>query len=479
MSDNEKLEKLVADFASFVGKENVSGKIFERIAYGQDAMALDVMPDKIPLAVVKPGSAQQVSKVLEYCNNHKIPVIVHGSGSVFKGGAHPKRPGSITLDTARLNSFEMFEDDMYCEVGAGVNQLDLEEMLAKRGYFLTMNVGNKYGATIGGAVAVNTIGHMNDVCVGKISDYVMGVEAVLPNGAIIETGTKSLRRPAGVDFTRFFAGMEGLFGVITKIRLRLVPMPKMAYVVGFFKECEDAAHAIQRIYKEKLPPPLYGELLAKNTAVPAFRTRGLGTPPGDMVLITTMGHTQADADWQAEEIFRVFKAENAIEAHIVTSEEERVALWECRDFIDMMFQREEGEPKKAFAGGFECGVPLTRLADFFTYIRSLPPAYPVLSELGEPWFYGHIGPSGPHVIINLPTGIPMEKVEQGQKECLQLERELTVKWGGIGGEVGQMATRLPAFREKYGEAAYQMLVNVKRVIDPNNILNPGNLEGEL
>jgi glycolate oxidase len=460
-----------------IGRENVSGNLFDRIAYGADAQGPDIKKEKIPLAVVRPGSASETSRILEYANRKLIPVIIHGTGSVFKGGAHPKRPGSIVLNTARMKTLEIREGDYYFEAGAGVTQIDLERELAIRGYLLPMNTGSKYSATIGGAVAVNTIGHMVDAAVGKIIDYVMGVEAVLPGGAIIETGTKSIRRPAGLDLTRFFVGSEGLFGVITKVRIRLLPMPKKAYVVGFFKDVEQVAHAFMRIYKEKLPPPLYGELLGENTAVGAFKARGLGAPKGNMGLATTMGHTQKDADWQAEQILKVFLDEDAIEAHVVASEKEQNDLWEARDFILNMYQRELGEPKKARGGGFEMGVPLSRLAEFFQYIKSRPPEYPALSQ-AEIMFYGHIGACGPHVIWRLPVGAPLETVNQCVKESRKLEQEITVKWEGIGGEVGQMASRLSAWRRKYGEEAYRVALAIKKAFDPNNILNPGNLEGE-
>lgn len=468
---------VVSDLQGLVGKSQVSGNIFERVAYGQDAIAADLPVEKIPVAVTKPTSKEDVSKILRYANDHKIPVYVHGSGTSFKGSAWPKRSQSIVLDMGHLNTLEFNEDDYYFEVGAGVNQYFLERALEKKGYLLPMNVGSKHGSTIGGAIAVNTIGHMVDACIGKIIDYVMGVEVVLPNGKIIETGTKSIRRPAGIDLTRFFVGSEGLFGVITKMRIRLVAMPKKAYVAGFFSKPEEIARAFMRLYKDGLPAPLYGELLGKNTAAAAFKERGLGEPPGDMAIATTIAYSQEEATRQAKEIVRVFKDQNAIKAYVVESPEEQVALWDARDFITNRLQKQPGQPRKLRAGGFEVGVPLSRLADFFTYIESGPPGYPALSE-NEVMFYGHVGASGPHVSWTISEDAPAEKRIQSIKESRKLEKEFTVKWEGIGGEVGQTASRISAWREKYGEDAYALLSMLKATVDPKNILNPGNLEGE-
>jgi len=470
-------EGLLSDLVAIVGKENVSDSIFDRACYSQAALAVDIEPSKVAIAVVRPASAQEVSKVVAYANERRIPIYIRGSSTSFKGSPTPKREGSIILSTEKLTSFEMHEDDLYYEVGAGVNQLELERMLLERGYMLPMNVGSKFAATIGGAVAINTIGHMVDICLGKTIDFVMGVEAVLPNGEIIETGTKSIRRPAGIDLTRFFAGTEGVFGVITKIRMRLVPEFRKAFVVGFFKEIKEIAYAFMRVYREKLPPPLYGEYLEKESAKGAFRIRGLGKPKGSMALAVTIGHTQEDADWQAKEIVRVFKAEGAIEARIITEAKEQEDLWACRDNIMNVFAVEEGEERILLAGAAECPVPLHNLPDLMDYYRT-GHSHSILHE-AKLFLYGHIGISDLHALWGAPASWPLDKRRQAIKEGTMLEKEVYLKWGGVAGEVGQTASRMPFFRERYGEAAYSMLLNVKKAIDPNDILNPGNLmEGE-
>lgn len=467
---------LISDLASIVGKENASDRIFDRINYGQDAFGLDLEKEMVPIAAVRPRSAEEVSKVLEYANKHKIPVYIHGRGTSFKGSPRPKRPGSIILSTERFTSFEMHEEDLYFEVGAGVTQLDLEKMLLEQGYMLQANLGSKYAATIGGAVAINSIGHMVDFCLGKLIDQVLGVEAVLPTGEIIETGTRSIRRPAGIDYTRFFAGTEGVFGVITKIRMRLLPNPKKAYVIAFFKELKDIAYAFMKLYQEKLPPPLYGEYLEEEAAKAPFRLRGLGKPKGSMALAITIGHTQEDADWQANEILRVFQAQGAIEARVVTSEKEQENYWMCRDNIMNILQVEEGEEKLIGVGYAECPVPLHNMPDLIDYYRT-GHSHSILYE-AKLLLYGHVGTSDLHAMWGAPASWPLEKRRQSLKEATMLEKEVYLKWGCAPGEVGGTASRIPFLMERYGEAAHKMLLNVKKAIDPNNILNPGNLEGE-
>jgi len=469
-------KKLVADLKGLVGEGCVSGDIYERISYGQDASQPDLPIEKIPLVVVKPDSTQGVSEALKYANKNRIPIYIHGAGTSFKGSPKPKRPGSILLSIQGLTLIEPHEEDMYYELGAGVNLWELEKRFLNRGFLLPMTMGSKFSATIGGAVAVNTIGHMVDICLGKLIDYVMGLEVVLPNGDIIETGTKSIRRPAGLDYTRYFAGSEGLFGVITRVRLRVLPDPQKAYVVGFFPTLKDIAHAFQRYYREKLPAPLYGEVLDRIAAQAPFKLRGLGEPLGDMALVINISHTPEEADRQARETVRIFQSENAIKAFVVTSKKEQEAYWESRDNILNILQGSEGNEQLVMAGAVEASVPLSRLAEALDYMQT-GHNYSALKAT-KLFIYGHIGTCDLHGMWVTPTSTPKEKVAEITKEAILLEGDINIKWGCASGEIGQTASRIPFFKKRYGLAAHNMLMSMKRAVDPNNILNPGNLEGE-
>lgn len=469
-------KKIVANLEKIVGKENVSGGIFERIGYGQDAAQPDLDPKNIPIAVVKPKTTEAVSGVVKYANKNRIPIYIHGAGTAFKGSPKPKRPGSILLSTHELNSIVPHEEDMYFELGSGVNLYELEKVLMSKGYFLPMCIGSKFASTIGGAVSINTIGHMVDICVGKIIDYVMGVEAVLPTGEIIDTGTKSIRRPAGLDMTRWFVGGEGIFGVITKIRLRVAPDQKKGYVVGFFPELNDVAHAFQRYYREKMPPPLYGEILDKVAAEAPFELRGLGKPKGHMALAINVSHSQHEADELAAQTVRIFKNENAIEAYVVTDEKEQKDLWDARDNILNILQASEGDERLVMAGAVEAAMPLSHLDDVFDYMQT-GHDYQVLKD-AKLFIYGHIGTCDLHGMWVAPVSMPVEKRLEIAKAAIKLESDINIMWGCASGEVGQTAARMPFFKKRYGMAAHKMMMAMKMAVDPNNTLNPGNLEGE-
>lgn len=174
--------EVVSKLQGIVGEDQVVSDVLDCIAYGGEAVPFDIEEQNIPIAVVKPKSSQEISQILKYANEVKVPVAIHGSGTSFIFTSRPKREGSIVLSTSRLDSMELHEEDRYVEVGAGVVTFVLEQFLLRHGYILPISTGSKLVSTIGGAFAVNTIGHMIDACAGKPADHALGLEVVLPAG---------------------------------------------------------------------------------------------------------------------------------------------------------------------------------------------------------------------------------------------------------------------------------------------------------
>jgi len=441
--------EIVSRLKSIVGEDQVVSDVLDCLAYGGEVVPFDIEEQNIPIAVVKPKSSHEVSKILKYANEIKAPVVVHGSGTSFIFSSRPKKEGSIVLSTSRFNNVEFYEEDGYVEVGAGVITYDLELTLLQRGYMLPMCTGSKLVSTIGGAFAVNTIGHMVDTVAGKPADHALGLEVVLPTGEVIETGTKSLRRSAGIELTKFFVGCEALFGVITKVRMILTPEPSRIFVVGYFKEEEGTGRAVQMMYKEKLPLPLYGELLDFEGAKGGFKLMGLKEPKGAVLLLTIIGDTNEEAIARAQRTIEVIRGEKSfIEANIVQSKEEQEKMWHTRDFVTQLLQIGEG------------GINI---------LKGVP-------KLGK--LLGHVGATALHVGWSVPRDWDNEKRREAFREAFTVEKKINLMFEASCGETGLTAGRIPFFKEKYGKDAYDVLVKIKRVLDPNNILNPGNLEGE-
>ena len=186
-------EQLAEDLKRIVGEAYVQTNLYERINYADTSLPYDVEEGDLPDVVVHPADAQGISEVLRYANAHKIPVTTYGSGTSLIFGTKPKHRG-ITLSTERLNDFEINEDYQWLECGAGVKTGYAIAELEKLGYFLTIHT--QASSTIGGAVSVNTLGHLTDNVFGRPVNNVLGLQVVLPTGEIIQTGSKCLRRAA-------------------------------------------------------------------------------------------------------------------------------------------------------------------------------------------------------------------------------------------------------------------------------------------
>jgi FAD/FMN-containing dehydrogenase len=195
-----------------------------------------------------------------------------------------------------------------------------------------------------------------------------------------------------------------------------------------------------------------------------------------MALATMVGYTQEEADFKAKKMVDVFKEESAIEAYVVTSSQEQKDYWQSRDNILNILQAKKGGGKLVMTGALEASVPLSRLADAIEYIRK-GHGFDALRE-AKLFIYGHVGTCDLHGMWVAPVDWDQAKKMQCAKEARLLESELNIKWGCASGEVGQTASRIPFLKKRYGEAAYAMLMDFKKAVDPNNIINPGNLEGD-
>ena len=324
-------------------------------------------------------------------------------------------------------------------------------------------------------MSINTIGHLTDNIFGRPVANVLGLEVVLPTGEIIQTGSKSLRRAAGWDLTRIFAGAEGLLGVITKVRMILWPMPELADVVGFFKEAEDIGRAMALMYKEKVPLPMDGELVGKKGCKIGYEAYGLDFPEGAMAVCRLMGTTKEEAFRNAEMMVGVFKKAGATESYVLEDQETREKVWAVRENA---FRWGQEKGLKGFVA-IEVNPPLPKLADAITELTHIQENRAGLIAEAESYLYGQVGSDSLHTLFAWPFDWSKDKVKQLIKEILEFEKELQLKYDGVGGDWGWLPYRLPLFREKYGENAYEVIKKMKELFDPNNILDRGNLEGEL
>ena len=469
---NDNIEQLSQDLKDIVGEEYVFTDIFERVNYADTSLPYDVEERDLPDVVVHPANAGEISEVLNYANERKIPVTTYGSGTSLIFGTKPKHRG-ITLSTERLNFFKIDEDYQWFECGAGVKAGHAIQELGRLGYFLPIQT--QAGSSIGGAVSVNTLGHVTDNIYGRPVNNVLGLEVVLPTGEIIETGSKCLRRSAGWDLTRIFVGAEGVLGIITKIRMVLHPTPETVDAVGFFRTTEEIGHVVALIYKKKLPLPLDGEFVSEKCCKIGYEAYGLDFPEGAMAIIRAMGKTKRQALENAKEIVELFKDAGATESFLLEDEKIKEQVWGVRENA-MRWGQEKG--LKGYLA-IEVNPALPFLPEAMAELNHITEGRKDLIGETESYVYGHVGSDSLHCLFAFPYSWSTEKMKQVVDEIWALEKDLQLKYEGVGGDWGWLPHRVPFYREKYGETSYGIIKKMKHLFDPNNILNRGNVEGEV
>ena len=471
MSTDKREKEIVSFLEGIVGPEYVTTSKFEKIKQSLDAYPYHADMNNLPIAVVLPETSQDISEILKYANKEKIPVYVRGSGTQLIGASRPDRPG-IVIFTSRMTSFEIKEDYGYFEAGPGVRNAEAMDMLAERGYFLPLVIGAKFIASFGGATCNNTSAHLIDTGIGKPGDYMLAVEVVLPTGEIIETGTHGLGKPAGTDMTKFFVGGDGILGVVTKTRMRLVPMIQYSYGIACFSELGPIARSVKRMYLEQAPVPIFTEFLDHNVATIGYTNKGMEAPPGHVIFFVSYDREKEQADRKMDVLMDVFKKEDPIYADPVTDMVQWKKVWSAREstipflmnslggrlllceVVCNLAQFEEGMEE---AAQFNKGVPY--LEDLTIYL------------------FGHIGALSFHPAFIVPPDLGDDRLREITDLVYKREAEFNTKYGTCGREWGQFSKRKDFFIMRYGQASYDLMKKIKAAFDPNNILNPGVLEG--
>ena len=460
-------QSIIAALTDIVGEDYLSTSIFERVKSSLDIFPYEKKREELPLVVVLPGNREEVAGIVSYANQEKIPVYVRGSGTSFTGAARYPEPG-IVINTKRLNHFSINRDNNYFECGPGCICNEISNLLAKEGCFLPLAPGSKLIASMGGLISNNTSAHIIDPSIGKPGDYVLGLDVVLPTGEILETGTTGMRRPAGNDLTKFFVGGDGLFGVITNIRMRLVPDFFRSNGLLIYPELNSLARGVQRLYYDRCPAPLFMEFMDEKTADIGFELKQLAHPGGPVIMFVAIGNTQEEADSAATRIVGAMAKENPLVAERITDAEKWDTLWTTREVIGSYLMQSTGNQWISA----EVVSNLSGLEECMNDVVNFTDGLPLLSGL-DSYLFGHIGALTMHPGVIIPRDWDDGRKMQAVDEKFAREAELNLKYQTCGGEWGQFAKRTAFFEQRYGQDGINIIRNMKKVFDPNNILNRG------
>lgn len=459
----------VAELQRHLGPENVLTTEADIVCYSFDSSFLGQLHEYRPDAVVRPGSTGEVAAVMRLAGTNRIPVTPRGAGTAQTGGAVAVR-GGIVMDLSRLaRVIEVDTDNLQVLVEPGIVHADLNAHLAKFGFFFPPDPGSSKMCTLGGMVANNSSG-MRAVKYGTTRGYILGLEVVLPSGDIIWTGgrgSKALKSVSGYDLTQLLVGSEGTLGIITKIRLKILPLPeKRGIVLAAFDTLEKSGAAVIRVFRSRLFPSAI-EILDKTgiRAAVAYKP-DMTLPDAEAILLFEVDGSPADVAYQAERIAAVC---TPLAGHVEwTDDPARLGkLWQARQVVGAAAARVKPGVTRVYDGEDIC-VPVARV----------PQALRGIQDIGERYgltivTYGHIGDGNMHsaIMANLRDPGEVEKAKSATDDIHRLALELG---GTTTGEHGVGLSRAKYMDEEHG-LALEVMRGIKKVFDPDNILNPGKM----
>lgn len=453
--------KIVKQLREIFGAKAVLTAKEDLIPYSFDGTAA---LNQMPGCVVFATDREQVAAALELANDTKTPVVTRGSGTGLSGGSLPARD-CIVLCTAKMNRIlEVDAANLTMTVEPGATTLEVATASEQTGLFYPPDPGSMKISTIGGNVAENS-GGLRGLKYGITRNYVMGLEVVLPNGEIMNTGNKCVKDVAGYSIKDVFIGSEGTLGVITKVLLKLIPKPAAKRtMVATYSEMGKAAQTVSDIIAAKIIPCTL-EFLDKTTihCVEDFAKIGLPLDCEALLLMETDGHPAA-VEEEAAKMIELAKANDAKEVRVAQTEAEATKLASARRSAFSALARLS--PTIILE---DATVPRSELAGMVRFVNEVAAKYEL--RIGT---FGHMGDGNLH-----PTFLTDERNTDEMHRVHEAFREIfdeAIRLGGtITGEHGIGVAKKEFLPKFAGDPAMSVMRAFRQAVDPNGILNPGKM----
>ncbi|GAB4318140.1 MAG: FAD-linked oxidase C-terminal domain-containing protein [Candidatus Zixiibacteriota bacterium] len=423
-----------------------------------------------PEVVLLPGSAEEIQAIMRHCSERHIAVTPRGAGTGLSGGALPVY-GGVSLSVKRLNTIiEIDTDNLMIVVQPGVITQVLQEAVEELGLFYPPDPASRGSCFIGGNLA-ECAGGPRALKYGVTKDYVLGIEAVLPNGDRIRYGGKLLKNVTGYNLAQLIVGSEGTLAIITEITLKLIPLPKERLcLVAPFDDGEAAARALNKIFMARLTPSAaeYLEGAAVRCAGEKF---GKTFPQADAeahLLLELDGNDRAALERDVETVGEICLNEGARDVLLADDQAKMDELW--------LMRRGIGEAVKSVSVYKEedTVVPRARLPELVRVVREICAKHKI-----DAITYGHAGDGNLHVNI-LKRDLSDEEWNDRLPGAITELFERVVAMGGtISGEHGIGWVQKRYMPIALGSAELALMRRLKDAFDPAGILNPGKLLPDL
>ena len=452
---------VVKKIREIVGAENVLDSQESRIAYSYDATAAR---SQLPEAAVRPSTAGQISEIVKIANEEGFAVVPRGSGTGLSGGALPVENSIVLLMNHWNRILEIDQENLTALVEPGVITAQLHQSAESLGLFYPPDPGSSSICTLGGNVAENS-GGLRGLKYGVTKNYVMGLELVLPTGEILHTGGKSVKDVAGYNLKDVLTGSEGTLGIFTRILLRLVPKPETyRTMLAFYSSVDDAAKTVSAIVAAKITPAML-EFLDNTTirCVEDYTHLGLPVDAAAMLLIEVDGR-KAVVEEDAILVAEICGQHHATAVKVAQSEQESLKLKSARRAAFTSLARVR--PTTIME---DVAVPRADVARLVARILEIGRKHEVM--IGN---FGHAGDGNLHPNY-LTDERNKEDFARAERALFEVEEAAIELGGTITGEHGIGIYKKKLLEKMVGTPSLMMMKTLKRMMDPNNILNPGKI----
>jgi glycolate oxidase len=429
--------------------------------YGVDALQQGHPPD----LVVIPANAHEVSAVARLCTEHRVPLVVRGAGTGYTGGAVPTS-GGVVLSMERFNRIlEIDELNLLAVVEPHVITGDLQRAVEAVGLFYPPDPASLEKSSLGGNVA-ECAGGPRAFKYGTTKRYVLALEAVLPTGEIVHTGSKAVKNVVGYDLTQLLVGSEGTLAIVTQITLRLVPKPPAyATLLAAFRDIASAVEAVSELIRRRVVPAAI-ELVDGDSldAAQAYAKTRVAPDGARALLIVESDGTPAAVGEEIARVEEACAAAGALAIHRAGSDAERAQIWNVRRDISLAL-RATGLLKI----NHDVVVPRGRVPELFETVAALKRDFALRVAA-----FGHAGDGNIHVNLMVDRAKAGELERAKAAERVLFERVVALE-GSISGEHGIGFAKRPYLGIELSADEIALMKRVKAAFDPANILNPGKI----
>lgn len=453
------------ELTQLVGSAHLLTEATACAPYGQDQTEDWSYP---PAVVVRPADAEGISAVLRWAYTNDIPVTPRGAGTGLAGGALPLK-GGIVLSTERLNQIlELDTENLQVTTQPGVLTQVLQEAVAAKGLYYPPDPASRGSSYIGGNVATNA-GGPRAVKYGVVKDYVLNLQVVLPDGAIIWTGAHTLKNSTGYALTQLLVGSEGTLGIITQIVLKLLPLPQhRLLLLASFGSVEQACAAVGAIFRAGIVPSAL-EFMERRALELSAHYVGTDAPLSDAVqaqlLIEVDGNHLETLYQDCETLDQVLQHYDCLEVLFADDHATQNKLWSLRRNLNPAIKQYAKAVKKA-----DTVVPRASLPTLLVAIHRISTEYGLTAVN-----YGHAGDGNVHVTLMQEQQSDAVWQTQAPAALHAIFEQVATLKGTISGEHGIGCLHQDQLSLVFNEAALAIQRQIKQAFDPKGLLNPGKL----